>query len=85
MVVRYVSDIGLSPSLGVLQSLYSDKSSYLRYSETRLLTIVLLYDVISTDNCAFKHLNLRLVNIVSSGSQMGLMIVMLLIHTCMTL
>src|SRR5215471_6704343 len=48
----------------------------------RKLIAVLLLDVVSTNNCILKNQDPHLLNIISTGLQLGFVIILLLVHLC---
>jgi len=46
------------------------------------LTIVVLMDVISTDNCVFKNQDARQMKIIRCAAEMGFMVLLLIVQCC---
>ena len=48
----------------------------------RELIIVLMLDVVSTDNCVFKSQDSHILNIIGTGLQFGFVTLLFLVHLC---
>jgi hypothetical protein len=71
--------------MGVFQNLYPSYAADIWYIalECRLI-VVLLLDVVSTNNCVFKNQDSHLLTIVSTGLQLGFVTILLLVHLCIS-
>ena len=83
MVLTVISDVRDTIWIGYLSKcIYLLLDCYMARRWRTGLIIVFFFDIVSTQNCVFKKQDPHLLNIISTGLQLALVAILLLVHLC---